>query len=205
MNPKKNILDFIIKNLKKDDPLEKIFQPHIGKDRRFVSPVITPKEGGTFTHFRGAKFPFPGLPFDKELHLVASIKGLVPMMLGLVDKSLESIDKNPHEWCETVRELYRVFNIMIEREESEEYKKRWGQLRDAICLTLQYDDAYRARFQNAFSELNVEKLKFTAGDKYWFSRMGIDFPGKKESIKKYGTPKQNYEDFIKEEQQKQKK
>jgi len=69
---------------------------------------------------------------------------------------------------EPVRELARVFDLVIEAEDEPEQKKLIGQLKDAICMTLQEDDAWRFRVQWAVEKLNVKKFRLNKSDKYYF-------------------------------------
>jgi len=185
---KRDFLNLLMRNTAKGDPLKGLFKDAKGQFR--VDPVHCPPEGGTFTNYTGEKFPFPGFPDQEKVNLVAGAKRLIPMGINMMSSIIGSLRQNedPHRWCKTSRELYRIFNIMIEREKDEGLKKKFTDLRDAVCLFLEYDDAYRFRFQAAFQNLNIGEIKMTEADRFWASRMDFDFEGKEDSIKKHGKP-----------------
>ena len=80
-----------------------------------------------------------------------------------------------------------MFNILIEKEKKPWLKEKWEKIRDLVCLILEFDNAYRFRFQDVLSEIRLEEIKPTEVEKYWFSlREDYDFGGKmkKEKLKK---------------------
>jgi hypothetical protein len=46
-------------------------------------------------------------------------------------------------------------------------KAKWTEMRDIICLFLEFDDAYRFRFMELMLEYDKEQAKFTPADCYW--------------------------------------
>ncbi len=187
-----NLLNFLSNNIKDDDPLAGVLQRAKGAK---VTPVTTPEEGGTFSNFQGGKYPFPGFPDSKAVNLIGSAKRMIPIGANIIDASLRGLqqEKDIKRMCKTAREIHRIFDIMIEREQVGYVKENFTKIRDMICFILEYDDAYRFRFQDAFSELNVDEIKLTTADKYWFSNMNYNYPGKEEHIKEHGTPSDDYE------------
>ena len=69
---------------------------------------------------------------------------------------------------EPVREIARVFDLWIKAEDEPEMKKLVGQIKDAICMVLQEDDAWRFRVQAVASKLNIKKIRLNKSDKYYF-------------------------------------
>lgn len=66
----------------------------------------------------------------------------------------------PEKYCVSVREIYRaltvVFDERIKDDLMMEMATKW---RDTVCMTNEYDFAYRARKQNVLPEINIEALK----------------------------------------------
>jgi hypothetical protein len=76
--------------------------------------------------------------------------------LESLNGSLRLVRQKPQMYCICVRELYRVFGLLAEK-----YKDKQTQIsdiRDTLCMILEYDDAYRYRFQNEISNLNKENV-----------------------------------------------
>ncbi len=87
---------------------------------------------------------------------------------------IERFRIKPHRYCKAVREIYRVFNIMIEREKNPEMRDKIRQLRDFICMFLEFDNAYRFRLQDIIEEVNIDEIKLTKEDKL-FCRLRKDY------------------------------
>ncbi len=60
-------------------------------------------------------------------------------------------------YCRTVKEIYRVSEIMLSDFDGE-LKERLKKFRDIICMLLEMDYAYRARFQDILSLLDKDEL-----------------------------------------------
>jgi hypothetical protein len=92
------------------------------------------------------------LVFRKQINEVG--KGFIESLWFLIRR----YKSKPFLYCKCVREVYRVFNIfiLIEKEDSKEILAK---IRDLTCMTLEFDDAYRYRFQDILSEVNIEQLK----------------------------------------------
>ncbi len=148
-----------------------------------IGMVEFPKDGGILTYVHGHDYPFRGL-LDKDIvNAIGVSKRMIPVTIDWMWKSMEKHMKPVDKYCEAVREIHRVFTIMID-EEGSGLEKMFGQIRDVICLYLEYDDAYRFRFQAAFSQLDPTKLKLTEEDMYWALPKPFNFPGKKEFARK---------------------
>ena len=87
---------------------------------------------------------------------------------------IERFRIKPHRYCKAVREIYRVFNVMIEREKDPEIKEKIRQLRDLVCMFLEFDNAYRFRVQDIIEEINIDEIKLTKEDKF-FCKMRKDY------------------------------
>ena len=61
-------------------------------------------------------------------------------------------------YSQSMRELHRAFSIDRDRERIQTIELR-RQLRDILCMVLEYDNAYRFRFQDIVEELNKEDFK----------------------------------------------
>jgi hypothetical protein len=143
-----------------------------------------PKEGGMESWIPGHDFPFPGMPDDRVVGTIDIIKRMFPIIykwawvilrdrlpnylipqsqngeIGLVD---------PKKYSRAIRELHRVFTLVRSREGEPEMKAKWTEMRDVICLFLEFDDAYRFRFMELMLEYDKEQAKFTPADCYWSS------------------------------------
>lgn len=145
-----------------------------------VLKVDFPKEGGTFSWLKGRKFPFPGFPHGKIVANMAMIKRMIKVFLYAYHSVIKRDLIKPERYSKSVREIYRLFNLLAERENSEPMKQKWIQMRDFICMTLEFDNAYRFRVQDVLKEINLDEIKPTEGDEYYFSvRTDYNFGGKK--------------------------
>lgn len=61
-------------------------------------------------------------------------------------------------YSSTVRELHRAFSVEIPKESVKDKEIRL-MLRDGICMLLEFDNAYRYRFQDIIAELNRENAR----------------------------------------------
>lgn len=61
-------------------------------------------------------------------------------------------------YCDAMRELNRAFSIEFYGEVNDSKELRF-QLRDVACMFLEFDNAYRFRFQDVIVELDKQKLK----------------------------------------------
>jgi len=136
--------------------------------------VEYPKEGGRLTHIEGEKHPFPGFPDKEEVLDIGMIKRMVPAAINAYYPYFSRHILDPKKYCRSVREVYRLFNILIEREEKAEGRTKltdiWPKVRDMVCVILEFDNAYRFRAQDIAAEANIEELKLDEGDRYWAAR-----------------------------------
>lgn len=145
-----------------------------------IGYVNYPAEGGQEAHLQGFRYPMEGLLDERKVAAVANFKTMIPVATRWVVEGLKEdyMPKDERQWCRVVREIRRCFNILIEHEQAPKMKKKWADIRDMISMFMEYDDAYRYRVQHAFSQMDMEKIKLTDGDKYWFARMWYSFEDK---------------------------
>lgn len=205
---KKFIFSQILKRVKKEDlfkwfveanvlpsiepSLQKADSPEaMAKIKTVQVKIDAPEEGGVLAYFPGKKYPFPGFPNRKIVWQTARAKRLIPIAVDwMYDFIKLSLPENPQLYCKFVREIYRLFNIAIERNTSPGQKKKWVKIRDIVCMFAEYDNAYRFMFQDIAEEANLEEMKMTNGDKWWFTVMDFySFKNKEEFIKKHGKRK----------------
>lgn len=154
-----------------------------------VGQVLTdfPKEGGTESWIPGHEFPFPGMPDSQVVEIMSIFKRIFPILykygwtvlrdrlpdyLKIQSQNADIGLVNPKKYSRPVREVHRVFTLLRSREGKKEIEIRgkWTEMRDVICLFLEYDDAYRFRLMDMIAELNPREFEFTEADKYWASK-----------------------------------
>ena len=64
----------------------------------------------------------------------------------------------PKYYCQAIRELHRAFSVLNENDKVS-YQELKFRIRDLVCSILEFDNAYRFRFQDIVEELNKENLK----------------------------------------------
>ena len=94
-----------------------------------------------------------GLLFRKEIERVAVES------LEMFDRKLEKFRLKPNKYCRAVREVYRAFERVRYFEDDDSLKKVLVDVRDIVCMILEYDDSYRYRFQNIIVKLNQRAIK----------------------------------------------
>jgi len=166
------------------------------KNEAKIERVVFPKEGGVLTYIQGHPYPYRGFPLRSVVEKIGFIKAMIPALgeiFRLIPKwklplckdavfkivkgafyLLEKDRLKPDKYSQPVREIYRLFNLLIEREVYEEKKKQWQQLRDITCMILEFDSSYRLRVQDVLSELNIDEIKLSEEDKY-FAQLRTDF------------------------------
>jgi len=137
------------------------------KDQDTLEKVEFPKEGGVLSYLKGRKKPFPGFPHAELVATMGFIKRLIPSLLSGYYSLIKPKLIKPEKYSRPVREIYRIFNLLIERESDEGMKQKWIQMRDIICMILEFDNAYRFRFQDVVSEMNLEEIKPDENAQYY--------------------------------------
>lgn len=127
------------------------------------------KDGSIELHIKGEKYPLRSFPRAHVLHGC-----LGPLKRYFKNYIVEALAKClpfkiPDEYLsEPVREMARVFDLLIEAEDEPAQKKMIRQWKDVMVMFLQEDDAWRFRYQWFFEHLNMKKIKLSKSDKYYF-------------------------------------
>jgi hypothetical protein len=87
------------------------------------------------------------------------IKEMIYAFTGTLFAIIRRYRSKPILYCDCVREIYRVFNIFILIERDEKKQEFLEQLRDIVCMVLEFDDAYRYRFQDIYPEIDYKAIK----------------------------------------------
>ena len=171
-----------------------------------ITKIRLPKRGGIEVYLKGQKYPYSGYPDRRYVQNACVVKRLAMIILkyfmsvgGIIqlimfrEKTKRFFDNllvlagfiigseriKERYFNHAVREIYRVFNIIIEREEADELKNKWKRIRDITCFIMQFDPAYGYRIQDALSELNLKKIKLTKRDLYYARKSkGYRYQGK---------------------------
>ncbi len=65
----------------------------------------------------------------------------------------------PRVYCTAMREVHRAMSVPTNDDERFKTTKLREMMRDLLCMHLEFDNAYRFRFQDVIVELDKEKLK----------------------------------------------
>jgi len=163
-----------------------------------IERIVVSENDGVRVYLRGLKYPlqqYPHRPFVKNacvikktflitMNFLASmakpkdmiklliikknLKEFIPKLIVLFSYIIGSRRLQQKYYSHSVREIYRVFNLLIEREDPGKMRDTWKRIRDIICLILEFDNAYRVRAQDFLSELNMKKIKLTKED-LWYA------------------------------------
>ena len=139
--------------------------------------IIRPEAGGIELWIKGFDKPFPGWPDDDVIRALDPQKQHVRELLKLIHPHIAKHLLHPLDMCQQVRELYRGFNQLIDAETGEGMKEFWSQVRDIVCVILEYDTSYRWRMCWMLEHMDKEKLKLTENDRYWLG-LKKDFKGR---------------------------
>jgi hypothetical protein len=143
----------------------------IAKEVPTITKTLFPETGGTFTEVteNGKKydFPFPGFPDREVVTDIEKYKRLVPVAIDGYAGFFAKHKLKPERYCRAVREVYRLFTLMSDRECNKKNKLRWLKVRDMVCVVMEFDSAYRFRFQDMIKEAKIEELQLSAGDRFW--------------------------------------
>lgn len=133
------------------------------------------KDGEIILDIKGEKYPLAGHPRHHFMHgplspLKNKMKNLVIESIPKLLEKCISSQLPEEQWCVSVKAIGKVFDKWIEAEDEPSMKYLAGQIKDAICMFLQEDDAYRFRVQWLFEEMLKYKkdIKLTKADKYYF-------------------------------------
>lgn len=135
------------------------------------------KDGALQMEVQGEKYPMAGFPRHHVLSgPVAAIKNKVKnMVFNQVFEEVSKMEAEhsadmlpPEQLAPAVRELYRVLELMEHAEVVPDMKGRVRLIKKVLTFFLQEDDAYRFRFQWAMERLDMNKVKLSKADKYYF-------------------------------------
>jgi len=140
------------------------------EDRIEVEKIEELEGGGFLTWLKGHAYPVIGLPRKIMIHKLDPTKKLLEMAIEQIWKGFCNDFKKPEDLAPSVRELYNLFNQLLEHETTERRIRIYSKVRDLICFFLDEDTAYRWRFQWMMERVDPEKFKLTEADKYWFSK-----------------------------------
>ena len=135
--------------------------------------VIRSEDGSMKMEIEGEKYPYPGFPRAHVLMgSLAKLKNKVKN--SLFNDVFEEMQKclpdmiPPEKMAPSVRELWRVMEELENAEVSPDMKGRITLIKKVLCFFFQEDDAYRMRWQWVMERLNLNKVKLTKEDKYYF-------------------------------------
>ncbi len=126
------------------------------------------KEGGQLMHVVGEKYPIRGNPQFLALKALEPLKAILDKLISSRLVNIIPFNVSNEKMSEPVREIARVFDLLIEAEKLEGNKRRWTNWKKVICVFLEHDIRYRYVFQWMAERLNQVKIKLTDGDKYFF-------------------------------------
>lgn len=138
-------------------------------------PVFNVDSNSMELHVKGEKYPMRAWPRYHVLHgPMAPLKRYIKnLIIEQVVKLLPY--KIPDEnLAEPVREIARVFDLMVQLEDEPEMKRLMGQFKDAVTMILQEDDAWRYRLQWAAEQLDMKKFKLSEADKYYLRGKSVN-------------------------------
>ena len=95
---------------------------------------------------------------------------IIRIILISLHEPIKRYSPNPLKYTRSVREIYRLFSIMIDREQQPGMKDKWRKLRDISCLILEYDNSYRFRLQDIVKEMRMEEMAFDEEDMYYMEK-----------------------------------
>lgn len=156
------------------NPLLKVEFPEEGGVLTYMGNYEYPYKGFPFFEFvdkidiikkilRGTMSSFfHSLKERNKLELVFLLT--VPWLFGVFIKAqvytfhrmVERFKVKPIRYCTAIRELHRAMSI--EREELTSERTMRFMIRDLACMFLEFDNAYRFRFQDVIVELDTTKL-----------------------------------------------
>lgn len=146
--------------------------------------VLDPKEaeGVEFGHLNpdgsvslpDHPYPIPRMP--SEVSRIDRLwKNIVDRLISAAHSVVRKRLKEPEK--ESVREIWRGFDMLIRAERDGKMKDRLSKARDLLCFLLENDPAYYWRAMYVLSRLDWGKFKFTDADRYWLGmRIDIEPP-----------------------------
>ena len=139
-----------------------------GKQR--AQPGINEKTGEVEIRIKGEKYPLRCFPRNHVLHgsIMTKLKnGMKNLVIENLVNMLQPYKLPEGQWAEPIKELARVFDLMIEAEDEPSMKHLIKQFRDATIIVLQEDDAWRFRAQAFLQKLNMKRIKLNKSVLYY--------------------------------------
>lgn len=137
--------------------------------KQLAKPVFNEKTKSMELQIKDEKYALRGFPRHALLH-----GPLVPLKRYMKNFVIEAMVKcmpfkiPDDNLVEPVKELARVFDLAIEAEDEPEMKKLMKQFKDPVTIALNEDDAWRFRWQWMMEKLDMNKIKLSKSDKYYF-------------------------------------
>lgn len=100
----------------------------------------------------------PKIFYVAFIPLVFIAKNIFVAVVYVFAKLVKRVLVKSNIYCDAVRELHRVFTQERYREDEKTRELRL-MLRDVVCMILEFDNAYRYRFQDILAEINQTKVK----------------------------------------------
>lgn len=161
------------------NPLEKVEFPEHGGILTYMANFVHPYKGFPMGEFvdkidiikkilRGTLSSFyHSLKGRNKLQIALLV--LVPWIFGDFVKAnvytfyrmVERFRIKPIRYCDALRELHRAMSI--ERIEGTDEQKMRYMVRDIFCMLLEFDNAYRYRFQDVIVALDKEAIRKNVG------------------------------------------
>ena len=129
--------------------------------------VVRSKTQGILTYIEGFERPFPGWPDERVLKALDPLKPIIRKALSFIHGRVWKALPKREDLSQQVREIYDGFSKLINAEINEGGKQFWTQVRDVVCVILEYDTSYRWRLSWMAERMDLEKLKMTENDRYW--------------------------------------
>jgi len=155
---------------------------------RIVTKHTRGEDGGQLTYVSQEKYPIRG-DTGKMGGALMALKPIKSILNKIVMGRLANLipfDTQRANLTEPVREIARLFDLLIDAEKLEGNKDQWKAWKKLVCIMLENDVAYRYRFQWMAERLNNSKVRLTDGDKYFFrvKNFWVDLEAQEREAKK---------------------
>ena len=183
-------------NLFKKKKRESLYDDNPNMEPRYIAKMAISPEGGELTHVMGEKYPMRGNPSFMALKAIEPIKAIIDKIITSRLANIIPFSIANEKMTPPVQELARIFDLLIEAEKLEGNKKRWKAYKKVFCTFFQNDFPYRYKLQWALEKMNMDKIKLTDGDKYFFrvKNFWVDLEEDYKNVqKKY--PQMDFEKF----------
>ena len=147
---------------------ESLYDDNPNLEGRYIAKMEISPEGGELTHVMGEKYAMRGNAKFLALRALEPIKAIIDKIITSRLVNLIPFSVSNEKLTPPVQELARVFDLLIEGEKLEEHKKQWKAYKKVFCVFLEHDFPYRYKLQWILERLNIDKMKLTDGDKYFF-------------------------------------